>query len=127
MPTATGRMTADEKREADRIRSRNARLQLTARLTTPDWIAAEADRFEAGLRAHRLGQADGSIKAYEAFTQEYEAGDEYVVDRVKIDAGKARAYGVGDELERRGIDVWTMLSFGLFAGRSTVRHILEAR
>lgn len=127
MPTATGRMTADEKREADRIRSRNARLELTARLTTPEWITAEADRFEAGLAAHRAGQATGTIKAYESFQQVYSAGDEYVVNRVKLDEGKARAYGVSDELRRRGVDHHCMMSFGLYAGRNTVLYHVEAR
>ena len=127
MPTASGRMTADEKREADRIRSRNARLELTARLTTPEWIAAEADRFEAGLAAHRAAQAAGTVKSYESYRQDYPAGEEYVVNRVKIDEGKARALGVSDELDRRGVPHVCMMSFGLFAGRQSILHHLESR
>lgn len=127
MPTATGRMTADEKREADRIRGRNARLALTAQLTTPAWINDMADAYERELAAHRAGQAAGTIPTYHSFRMSWPAGDEYVIDRVKIDAGKARAYGVDDELRRRGVSTSLMMGFGIGAGRASVEYVIESR
>jgi hypothetical protein len=120
-------MTADEKREADRIRGRNARLALTARLMTAEEITAQADAYEAGLAAHRAAQAAGTTPTYHSFSVSWPAGDEYVVDRVKIDEGKARAYGVADELDRRGLDPSRMMGFGIAAGRSSIEYRIEVR
>lgn len=127
MPTATGRLTADEKRDADRIRQRAARLAVTAAVTTPEWIAETADAFVESLAHHRAGQAAGTIKGYDTFEVGFPAGAEHVVGRVKVDEGQARAYGVADELDRRGIPHHIMQSFGLFAGRGSVQYIIRAR
>ena len=126
MPTASGALTADEKREAERAAMREARLQVTAQVATPEWYEQEADAFEAGLAAHKAGQADGSIKSYERFEVWYPAGEEFIVKvgrrKIDIDEGKARAYGVSDVLRERGVGNHNMMSFGLYAGRGTVRH-----
>jgi hypothetical protein len=126
MPTATGRPTADEKREADRIRQRAARRLITAQITTSEWLAAEADAFEADLAALRAGKAAGTVPSYEHVERWYPAGDELTANRIKVDDGKARALGVADVLEARGLDVSTMMSFGLFAGRSTLRYAVRS-
>lgn len=127
MPTATGRPTADEKREADRIRTRDARRAVTAHITTPEWIASQADAFEAGLAAHRAAQAAGTVKTYETFEVSFPAGAEYVQNRVKIDEGQARSYGIADELTRRGIEHHCMMGFGIAAGRSSIEYSVVAR
>jgi hypothetical protein len=122
MPTATGRPTADEKREADRIKRRAARQQISSQVTTPEWVKAEADKFVAALAVHAAGVADGTIKSYERVEQWYPAGEEYVVNRVKVNEGEARSLAVGDELWDRGVMNHGMMSFGLYAGRDTLKY-----
>lgn len=126
MPTATGKPTADEKREAERLANREARLSVTISVASPDWYEAEADAFVRGLAEHRAGQEAGTVKSYDRFEVLYSAGIEHEVKvgrrTIKVDEGQARAYGVADVLHARGIRVHNMLSFGTFTGRQSIRH-----
>jgi hypothetical protein len=126
MPTATGRMTADERREADRARWAAARRAVTARITTLEELTATADAFEESLRHHRAGQAAGTIPAYQRFTVQYPAGAEIKEGRITIDEGRARSYGLSDVLTARGVPHHCMQSFGLHAGRDSVVYVVEA-
>lgn len=112
MPTATGRPTADEKRETDRIKHREARRQVSAKVTTPDWVKAEADAFEALVAA-------GEAK------REYPIGSDHKVGRIVISEGQARQLAVADELERRGIRHSVYTSFGVAAGRQSIMYGLR--
>lgn len=122
MPTASGRPTADEKRETDRIAQREARLIATAQVTTPEWVKAEADKFEAALAALEAGKADGTIKSYEEAKQDYPAGVDIKVGRRTISEGVAKSYAVSDELRSRGVQHSCYMTFGIAQGPSSVYH-----
>jgi hypothetical protein len=120
-------MTADEKREADRIKQREARLAVTAAIEPPEWYEAEADSFEAEIHALHEGQTNGTIPTYESAERWYSAGGLNKVGRIEVDEGKARAYGVADVLIARGFDVHNMMSFEFAGGRQGVRYAVRSR
>jgi hypothetical protein len=126
MPTATGKPTADEKREQYRYDSRTARLTVTGEIAPIGWYEDEADAWLEGFGAFLAEVEAGTKQSYNSYEVWYPAGREFEVKvgrkTFKVDEGQARAYGVADMLEARGISVHNTLSFGLFAGRNTIRH-----
>lgn len=130
MPTASGGLTADEKREQYRLDSRAARLSVTADIAPPEWYEDEADAWLEGFQSFIDEVEAGTKESYNRFEVWYPVGQEFEVKvgrkKFKVDEGQARAYGVGDVLEARGIQTHSMMSFGLYAGRNTIKYAVCA-
>lgn len=110
-------MTADEKREADRIKRLAAVEQIAAQVATPEWVEEQMQAFFASRTPAYAGKDKLEI--------EFPAGEEFQVGRLTVDEGKARAHAVIVALDSLGIRAHSMMGFGLHAGRSSVTYSVE--
>jgi hypothetical protein len=117
MPTASGKETATEK--ADRV-------------SAEDWTAYRAaitDEYRRDAAAHAALAHD--VAAIGAI--EYLAGERLTLRagarrEIEVDEGKLRAIALADAVAEQGFEcIGYGVSFGLFAGRDTVRHSVRVR
>lgn len=127
MPTASGKPTADEKREADRLARIEARKALTVALLDPEWVQSEAEAYVGRKADHEAKQASGEIRSFDRFDGVwYPAVAEHSVKvgrrTFTFYEGQVRSLAVQDALDGLGIRTSNRMSVGIAQGTNGLRY-----
>lgn len=122
MPTASGALTAAEKRAKEQAATIEARKTVSAIIGDDAFYEGQVERFLEELALHKVGQDAGTIPTYQSFEVKYPAGERYSVRvgrrDIEVDGGKAIVNEVASRLEARGLEALTTMSIGIGQGRS---------
>jgi len=106
-------------------------MQVTASIEAPEWYEAQAGIYLEGVKALQAEVEAGTKQSYSRHEVWYPAGERIAVKvgrrTIEVDEGEARAYGVADVLEARGVSVNNVMSFRLFEGRNGTAYGIYGR